>query len=64
MVLAGGVAPQGEPPEGRYVLDADARERVLASLPKLAATLSRNGRPAPDLVPGGSHPTIDEGAVR
>lgn len=39
MVLAGGVAPQDEPGDGRYVLDAAQRERVLTTLPKIAATL-------------------------
>jgi excisionase family DNA binding protein len=65
MVLAGGVAPDGQPADGRYVLDDGARARVLATLPKVAATLSRSARPPLDLVTGpvGS-PTTDEGAVR
>jgi excisionase family DNA binding protein len=65
MVLAGGVAPVGQPADGRYVLDDDARTHVLATLPKVAATLSRGARPSPDFVPESvGVPTTDQGAVR
>jgi excisionase family DNA binding protein len=43
MVLVGGVAPAGSTTAGLYRLDDDARRRVLAALPKVAATLSRIG---------------------
>ncbi len=43
MVLVGGVAPAGSVTAGLYHLDDDERRRVLAALPKVAATLSRIG---------------------
>ncbi len=43
MVLVGGVAPAGSTTAGLYRLDDDGRRRVLAALPKVAATLSRIG---------------------
>lgn len=51
MVLAGGVAPEGEPADDLYVLDSERRRRVVATLPRLAALLSDmiNGRHAPDV---------------
>lgn len=50
MVLAGGVAPDGEAPDDLYVLDADRRRRVVSTLPRLAALFSDmiNGRHVPD----------------
>ncbi|MFZ0325392.1 MAG: helix-turn-helix domain-containing protein [Actinomycetes bacterium] len=41
MVLAGGVAPDDQPADGLYALDPQHRQHVLATLPKVAATLSR-----------------------
>lgn len=41
MVLAGGIAPEGSGTPGLYHLDDAERARVLASLPKVAAALSR-----------------------
>ena len=41
MVIAGGVAPEGERSAGLYQLDAVQRRAVLAALPVVAATLSR-----------------------
>jgi len=41
MVLAGGIAPAGGPAAGLYELDDAGRGRVLAALPRVAATLSR-----------------------
>jgi excisionase family DNA binding protein len=41
MVLAGGVATEGDTSPGLYALDPDQRRQVLAALPKVAATLSR-----------------------
>jgi excisionase family DNA binding protein len=41
MVLAGGIAPAGEPGSGLFHLDEDARRRVLQTLPRTAALLSR-----------------------
>jgi hypothetical protein len=50
MVLVGGVAPAGSATPGLHHLDDDGRRRVLASLPKVAAALSRvtprDARPA------------------
>jgi excisionase family DNA binding protein len=40
-VLAGGVAPEGTEPDGLYLLNEQARHRVLTTLPKVAATISR-----------------------
>jgi excisionase family DNA binding protein len=64
MVLAGGIAPQGEPADGRYVLDEVARQRVLTTLPMVAATLARTGGSSLDLVAGAVAPVSDQGAVR
>jgi excisionase family DNA binding protein len=53
MVLAGGVAPEPDGTgDGLYHLDEAARQRVLAVLPRVAATLSRRsqGLSALDLV--------------
>ncbi len=41
MVLAGGIAPEGQAPDGLYVLDATARARVIDALPTLAAMFGR-----------------------
>jgi excisionase family DNA binding protein len=41
MVLAGGVAPAGQPAGGLYDLDAAGRDRVLHLLPRVATALSR-----------------------
>jgi excisionase family DNA binding protein len=51
MVLAGGVAPEGEPADDLFVLDSERRRRVVAALPRLAALLSDmiNGRHVPDV---------------
>lgn len=45
MVLAGGVTPNGQP--GFYDLDAKARERVLAALPRIASALSKTTKETP-----------------
>jgi excisionase family DNA binding protein len=41
MVLAGGVSPISNPTDGLYALDAKQRVRVLETLPRIAAALSR-----------------------
>jgi excisionase family DNA binding protein len=41
MVLAGGVSPVSNPTDGFYSLDAEQRVRVLETLPRIAAVLSR-----------------------
>lgn len=41
MVVAGGVAPAGDPAPGLHRLSDDGRRAVLAALPRVAATLSR-----------------------
>jgi excisionase family DNA binding protein len=41
MVLAGGVAPRGEPRDGLHHLDDAQRDAVLAALPTISAVLSR-----------------------
>ena len=41
MVLAGGVVPMGESSNGFYALDTTERARVLDTLPRVAAALSR-----------------------
>jgi excisionase family DNA binding protein len=46
MVLAGGLAPEGDEDPDVYHLDADARAAVLAALPRVAAALSTTGAPA------------------
>ena len=40
-VLAGGVAPEGTKPDGFHLLNELERHRVLTTLPKVAATISR-----------------------
>jgi len=40
MVLAGGVALDGQPADDLYVLDAEHRRRVVATLPRVAALLA------------------------
>jgi excisionase family DNA binding protein len=45
MVLAGGLAPEGEDDPDLYHLDAEARAAVLAALPRVAAALSTTGAP-------------------
>ncbi|HEX7189105.1 MAG TPA: helix-turn-helix domain-containing protein [Actinomycetes bacterium] len=47
MVLAGGLAPPGNDSRELYQLDEAARRRVLASLPKVAAAISRAIPPPP-----------------
>jgi excisionase family DNA binding protein len=44
MVLAGGVAPEGEQAPGLYHLDSHARDAVLAALPRVSAALSKAAR--------------------
>ena len=41
MVLAGGLAPEGDDSDGLYHLDAEARAKALAALPRVASTISR-----------------------
>jgi excisionase family DNA binding protein len=41
MVLAGGIAPEGNQEKGLYHLDGEQRRRVLEALPRVAAALSR-----------------------
>lgn len=50
MVLAGGVAPDGEAADDLFVLDAERRRRVVSTLPRLAALFSDmiNSRHVPD----------------
>jgi excisionase family DNA binding protein len=45
MVLAGGLAPEGDDDPDLYHLDAGARSAVLAALPRVAAALSTNATP-------------------
>lgn len=46
MVLAGGVAPEGEQGGGLYELDPRQRDAVLAALPRVSAALSTAARDA------------------
>jgi hypothetical protein len=48
MVVAGGVAPIGDPSDDLHHLDADGRRSVLTALPRIAAVLSNAaaGRPS------------------
>ncbi|WP_143448258.1 helix-turn-helix domain-containing protein [Kineosporia sp. A_224] len=57
MVLVGGVAPAGSTTTGLYRLDDEGRRRVLAALPKVAATLSRIGPRTPDARTSGRRTT-------
>lgn len=41
MVLAGGIAPDGEESDDLYVLSAEQRRQVMASLPKLAGLMAK-----------------------
>jgi len=47
MVLAGGVAPEESTRDDLFTLDPTQRQHVLATLPKVAATLSRVAHAAP-----------------
>ena len=47
MVLAGGVAPQGEHATGLHELSAEQRQAVLEALPRVSAALSKAGQAPP-----------------
>jgi hypothetical protein len=53
MVLAGGIAAGPAPDRELFELDGEARARVVATLPKVAALLSRTAvRPTASPTPG------------